>query len=110
MSEFQYQDSTKCWCYQWLGLSLLKPMPFLGIIAKPSQIKFHQIRITKSKVIHVQIPVSKWKKPKKWGKNFELYNRAIRVLQIGIGFRDYRWGQEGLQIGAALELSRDIAF
>ena len=31
--------------------------------------------------------------------------RAVRELQIGTGFRDYKSGQEGLQIGAALETS-----
>ena len=34
------------------------------------QTKFHHIRITKSKVIHVQIPVPKWEKTKKVGENF----------------------------------------
>ena len=29
-----------------------------------SQTKFHQIRITKSKVVHVQIPLPKWEKRK----------------------------------------------
>ena len=33
-----------------------------------SQTKFRQTRITKSKVIHVQIPVPKWEKTKKWKK------------------------------------------
>ena len=32
-----------------------------------------------------------------------LQNGAVRKLQIGTGFRDYKSGQEGLQIGAALE-------
>ena len=43
------------------------------------------------------------KKRKSW-KNF-LGNGAIRVLQIRTGFRDYKSGQEGLQIGAALGIS-----
>ena len=30
-----------------------------------------------------------------------LQNGAIRRLQIGAGFRDYKSGQNGLQIGAA---------
>ena len=47
-------------------LNLLKARSFLGIIPKASQTKFHQIWITKSKVIHVQVPVTKWKKTKKW--------------------------------------------
>ena len=105
MSDFQYQDSTKWWCHQWLGLNLSKPRSFLGIIPKASETKFRQIRITKSKVIHVQIPVSKREKAKKCEKKFGLHNGAIRGLHIGAGFRDYRSRQEGVQIGAALEIS-----
>ena len=104
-SDFQYQDSTKWWCHQWLGLNLSKPTSFLGTIPKASETKFHQIRITKLKVIHVQIPASKWEKTKKWGKKFGLHNGAIRRLYIGAGFRDYRSKQERLQIGEALEIS-----
>ena len=37
---------------------------------KVSLTKFHQNRITKSIVIHVQIPFPKWKKTKKWGNIF----------------------------------------
>ena len=33
-----------------------------------------------------------------------MQNRA-RVLPIGTGFKDYKSGQEGLQIGTALEIS-----
>ena len=33
-----------------------------------------------------------------------LQNGTIRRLQIGVGFRDYKSGQDGLQIGAALEI------
>ena len=61
----------------------------------------HQIWITKSKVIHVQIPVPKLEKRKSGKKLSALQNRAIRELQIGAGFRDYKSRQEGLQIGAA---------
>ena len=57
------------------------------------------------KVIHVQIPVPKWEKTKKWEKFSGLQNGAMRGLQIGAGFRDYKSGQEGLQIGAALGIS-----
>ena len=35
----------------------------------------------------------------------ELQNEAIRGLQIGAGFRDYKSGQEELQIRAALGIS-----
>ena len=90
MSDFRYQDSTKWWCYQWLGLNLSKPRSFLEIIPKTSKTKFRQIRISKSKVIHIQIPVSKLEKTKKWGKKFGLHNEAIRGLHIGIGFRGYQ--------------------
>ena len=82
---------------QWLGLTLSKPRSFLGIIPKASQTKFHQIRITKFEVIHVQIPIQKWDKTKKRKKNYGLQN--------GTGFRDYKSGQEELQIGAALGIS-----
>ena len=45
-------------------------------------------------------------KKRKSGKNFSgLQNRAIRGLQIGAGFRDYKLGQERLQIGTALGIS-----
>ena len=45
-------------------------------------------------------------KKRKSGKKFSGFqNRAIRGLQIGAGFRDYKLGQERLQIGAALGLS-----
>ena len=64
-----------------------------------SQTKFHHIRITKSKVINVQIPVPKWEKTKKWGKFSGLQNGAMRRLQTGVGFRDYKSEKEGLQIG-----------
>ena len=70
-----------------------------------SQTKFHHIRITKSKVINVQIPVPKWEKTKKWGKFSGLQNGAMRRLQTGVGFRDYKSGKEGLQIGATLGIS-----
>ena len=105
MSDFKYQDCTKWWCHKWLELNLSKPRSFLGIIPKASENKFRQIRIMKSKVIYVQIPVSKWEKTKKWEKKFGLHNGAIRGLHIGVGFRDYRSRQEGVQIGAALEIS-----
>ena len=66
----------------------IKPWSFLGIIPKTSSTKFHQIRIARSKVIYVQIPVPKWEKAKKWGKISGLQNGAIGELQIGAGFRD----------------------
>ena len=45
-------------------------------------------------------------KNKKVGKYFSgLQNGAIKGLQFGASFRDYKSGQEGLQIGAALGMS-----
>ena len=70
MPEYQYQNITEWSCHQWLRLSLFKSSSFLGIIPKVSQTKFHQIRMTKLKVFHVQIPASKWKKNGKVGKDF----------------------------------------
>ena len=74
-------------------LFLIKTKDILVIIPEISQNKFHQIRIIKSKVIHVQIPVPKWEKTKKWKKKIGLQNGVIRRLQIGGGFRDYKSGQ-----------------
>ena len=48
------------------------------------------------------ISITKMGKNEKVGKNG---NGAIRGLQIGTGFRDYKSGQEGLQIGTALRIS-----
>ena len=45
------------------------------------------------------------KKTKKWVKCSGLQNGAIRGLQIRAVFRDYKSGQEGLQIGGDLEIS-----
>ena len=71
-----------------------------------SQTTFHQVWITKSKVIHVQNPVPKLGKTKKWKKKISgLQNGAIRGLQIEAGFKDYKLGQEVLQIVAALRIS-----
>ena len=67
MSEFQYQ--------MMFGLNLLKPRPLFGVILKVCQTKFHQIWISKSKVLHLQIPVPKWEKTKKWEKLFWLTKR-----------------------------------
>ena len=45
------------------------------------------------------------RKNEKVGKYCGLHNGAIRGLHIETGFRDYRSKQEGVQIGAALEIS-----
>ena len=58
--------------------------------------------------IHVQILVPKYEKTKKSEKFSGLQNGTIRVLQIGTGFKDYKSGQEGLQIGAALGISNQV--
>ena len=84
-------------------------MSFLGIIPKVSQTKFHQIQITKSKVIDVKIPLPKWKKTKRGNKRIKNQGR-FQNLQIGaiLGIsnwgkkitnrvRDYKSGQEGFQ-------------
>ena len=57
---------------------------------KVSQTKFHQIRITKSKFTYVQILVPKWEKTKSRKTFSGLQDGAIRGLQIGAGFRDYK--------------------
>ena len=80
MPKFQYQNSTKWLCPQWLGLNLLKPRLFLGIIPKGSETKFHQNQITKSKVIHVQIPLPKWEKTKKLEKIFWVTKRGNKRI------------------------------
>ena len=59
----------------------------------------------KPKVIHFQVSVPRWGKNEKVKKSTGLQNRAIRELKIGAGFRDYKSGQERLQIGAALGIS-----
>ena len=63
---------------------------------KVSQTKFRQIQITWSKVIHLQMPVAKWE------KNFGLQSGAIMGLEIGASSRDYKSGQEGVEIGKTL--------
>ena len=105
MSKFQYKISTKWWCYYWLGLNLLKPYTFLGIIPKMSQTKFHHIRISKAKVILFKLQYQNERKRKSGKKCSGLQNAAIKGLQIGAGFGDYKLGQEGLQIGASLGIS-----
>ena len=109
MFKFQYQNSTKWLCHQWLELNLLKPTPFLGIIPKASQTKFHQIPITKSKVIHVQIPVPKWKKTKTYEKIFwatKRGNKAIAKLGqvLGTTNRNNRYYKKELKLGQGLQM------
>ena len=83
------------------GLNLLKPRPLFGVILKVCQTKFHQIWISKSKVLHLQIPVPKWEKTKKWEKLFWVTKRDNKGItdpgrSLGIanqGKMDYRWEQ-----------------
>ena len=57
-------------------------------------LKFHKIRITKSKFIHIQIQVPQGKKLNS-GKKFPgLQNGSIKGLQIEAGFSDYKLGLE----------------
>ena len=64
---------------------------------KVSQTKFDHIRIVKSKVIHVQIPVPKWEKTKKSEKKFPKQGNN------GIANRGRFYG---LQIGTRAILNR----
>ena len=101
----------------------MKTKVIFRYIQKASQTKFHQIRITKSKVIHVQIWLSKWEKTKKWEKNFwvtkrgskgitnRVYKLGLQVLVITYWYsfrdfksvqRDFKSGQDGFQIGARI--------
>ena len=57
-------------------VKFIKTKSFLGIIPKVSQTKFHDIWIMKLKVNHVQIPVPKWEKMKKWEKIFWITKRG----------------------------------
>ena len=45
------------------------------------------------------------KKRKSWKKCSGLQNGAIKGIQIGACFRDYKPGQEGLEIGVVLGIS-----
>ena len=110
ISNFKYQNSTKWWRHQRLELNLLKSSSFLAVIPKAPQTKFYQIRITNSKVIHVQIPAAKWKKTEKWEKNIQGTKRGNKRIknqgrflgfQIGAreitnrdSFRDFKSGQK----------------
>ena len=85
-------------------VKFIKTNVIFKIIPKLSQTTLYDNRITKPKVIHAQIPVPKWGKIK-WEKFFWKQNGVIRGLQIGVGFRDYKSGQEKLQIGTALRIS-----
>ena len=92
----------------------------LGIIPKASQTKFHQIWITKPKVIHVQVPVPRWEN-EKMKKISGLQNGASRGLitnqsrfqglQIGArrntnrdSFRDFKSGQKDYKLGQGFQI------
>ena len=59
---------------------IIIPSSFLGITSKASQTKFHQIRITKSILIYVQIPLPKREKTKKWETNFRFTKRGKKRI------------------------------
>ena len=63
------------------------------------------IKIGSRSQTYVQISVPKWEKLKSWKNVFRLENGTIRGSQIGVGFRDYKLGPEGLQKGVALGIS-----
>ena len=97
MPEIQYQNCTKWWC---------------------------QIRITNSKVIHVQISVPKWEKTKKSGKkifwftkrgNKGIANRgrsqglqiwARRITNWG-SLRDFKSGEKDYKSGQKLKIGEN---
>ena len=74
--------------------------------------EFHQIRITKSKVIHIQIPVPKWEKRKKWEKIFWVI-RGLQTEARGItnrdSFRDFKSGQKDYKSGQGFQIGPEIA-
>ena len=74
-----------------------KLITFFRYHTKDFQIKFHHIRITESKVIHVLISISNWEKTNKWEKFSGFQDSARRGLQIRAVFRDYKLGKKGLQ-------------
>ena len=51
-------------------VKFIKTKASFRYLPKRSETKFHHMRITKSKVIFVQIPIPKWEKTKKLGKIF----------------------------------------
>ena len=63
-----------------MGLNLLEPRSILAIIPKTSQARFYQIRITKSKVIHIQIPVPKWENTEKCENIFWVTKRGNKGI------------------------------
>ena len=67
------------WCPQWLGLNSLKPRPFLDIIPKVSQTKFHQIQISKSSYSGLNSTTKIWK-TKKLEKNFWVTKRGNKRI------------------------------
>ena len=69
---------------------------------KPSLIKFGS---RNQKFCIFKFHYQNGKKRKSW-KNFSVLQKgAMKGLKIRAGFRDYKLGQEGLQIGAALGIS-----
>ena len=61
--------------------------------------KFHQIRITKSKVIHIQIPKPKWKKTTNCEKDFLITKRGNKRITNRGSFRDFKLEQKDCKSG-----------
>ena len=61
------------------GVKFIKIKVILDVIPKASQTKFHQILITKPKVIHVQVPVPMLEK-RKVKKNFWVTKRGTKGI------------------------------
>ena len=74
----------------------------------------HQIRITKSKVIHVQIPVPKWEKifwvTKRGNKGitnrgrFYGFRIGARGITNRVSFRDFKSGQKDYKLGLRFQI------
>ena len=108
MSELQYQNRTKWWCYQWVGLNLMDETKSIfryhtnGVSNQVSSNSDHEI-----KSYSCSNSTTKMGKNEKVGKKFSgLQNGAIKGLQIVAGFRDSKSGQEGLHTRAALLVSK----
>ena len=68
-------------------------------VSKSSFIKFVS---QNQKLFIFKFQYESGKKRKRWKKFFELKSGAIRVLQIGAGFSDYKSAQTGFKIGAVV--------
>ena len=119
MCEFQYQNSTKWWCHQWLGLHLLKPRSLLVIIPKDLKSSFIKFGSRNQKFFMFKFRYQNGKKQKSKKTFFGLQNRAIMELQIGTGFRarwitirvrfrDFKSEKKGFKSGQGLQIGAGI--